>query len=124
MSITSELKSALLKIRETVVSDSSIDKNGNGHRRTPASRRSFRLGRVVATPGVLQAVASDELLAGLDRHARCDWGQLSEEDSKENDFAVARRLRILSVYRAGGVKYWIITEADRSATTILLPSEY
>jgi len=72
----------------------------------------------------MQAVSSDELLASLARHARCDWGELSEEDRKENDFAVSRRLRILSAYRAGGVKYWIITEADRSATTILLPDEY
>ena len=98
--------------------------NGNGQSRTSSNRMAFCLGRILATPGVLDTISCEELLVGLGRHAHCDWGELSEEDKNENDFAVPRRLRIFSAYRASGVKYWIITEADRSATTLLLPEEY
>jgi hypothetical protein len=63
-----------------------------------------------------------ELLA---RHVSGDWGDVCEEDAQENDFSVSRDLRILSAYVLGtGVTVWVITEADRSATTFLLPSEY
>jgi hypothetical protein len=54
-------------------------------------------------------------------HVRGDWGDLDEEDKKENEFSVLRRLRILSAYKVRDEKFWLITEADRSATTILLP---
>jgi hypothetical protein len=85
----------------------------------------FQLGRLVATPGVLLGVSPDDIRAGLARHARCDWGELSDEDKQENDYSLARRLRLLSAYRSrSGTKFWIITEADRSSTTILLPEEY
>ena len=53
-----------------------------------------------------------------------DWGDLDEDDKKENEFSVLRHLRILSAYKIGNEKLWIITEADRSITTILLPDEY
>jgi hypothetical protein len=54
-----------------------------------------------------------------------DWGELSDEDVKENEFSLKEGLRLLSAYQTGkGQKIWIITEADRSSTTILLPSEY
>lgn len=57
------------------------------------------------------------------RHVRGDWGEVGDEDWRENDFSVANGLRILSAYTIGaGDKLWIITEADRSATTLLLPS--
>ena len=98
--------------------------NGNGRCRAQSSRPSFSLGRVLATPGSLEALDPEEIRAGLARHAGCDWGELSEEDKRANDYAVNRRLRILSAYRVGSLKYWIITEADRSATTVLLPEEY
>ena len=98
--------------------------NGNGGCRTQSSRPAFSLGRMLATPGALSALEPEEIHAGLARHVRCDWGELDEEDKRANDFAVNRRLRILSAYRVGTVKYWIITEADRSATTVLLPEEY
>jgi hypothetical protein len=94
---------------------------------TSGSRPLFPFGRTVATPGALRALVANgtngaELLA---RHARGDWGDLSEADRHENDFSVSRRLRILSAYRLpDGTKLWIITEADRSATTFLLPDEY
>jgi hypothetical protein len=60
----------------------------------------------------------------LARHVSGDWGELPEEDRAENEFSVANNLRILSAYTlANGVKVWVITEADRSATTFLLPEE-
>jgi hypothetical protein len=85
----------------------------------------FSLGRIVATPGALAALQDAHQAAQefLSRHARGDWGDLTEEDQKENDFSVFRSLRLLSAYHLStGVTLWIITEADRSATTLLLPS--
>ena len=87
----------------------------------------FSLGRIVATPGALEALqdAHQEPQKFLCRHARGDWGDLTEEDRKENDFSVCRSLRLLSAYHLStGVTLWIITEADHSATTLLLPAEY
>ena len=87
----------------------------------------FPLGRVVATPGVLRAIteAGNSPQEFLDRHIAGDWGDLDDEDRKENEFSVANGFRILSAYRLrDGIKIWVITEADRSATTFLLPEEY
>ena len=87
----------------------------------------FPLGRVGATPGALRALEKAEQLPAefLDRHVNGDWGDVPEEDKQENEFSVERNLRILSAYTtSAGEKMWIITEADRSYTTILLPSEY
>lgn len=87
----------------------------------------FNLGQVVATPGALEALqqAGDNAAQFLRRHVTGDWGQVSAEDAAENDFSVQNGYRILSVYRlSDGTKIWIITEADRSSTTILLPEEY
>lgn len=82
-------------------------------------------GRLVATPAVLDAVPRPELLAAFQRHMRCDWGDVCEADWKENDNALKNGERLLSSYHAeNGTKFWIITEGDRSYTTILLPSEY
>lgn len=83
------------------------------------------LGQVVATPGVLQRVPYVELITALRRHARGDWGDLDEDDHRANDQAVQHGGRILSAYTIpDGLRVWVITEADRSATTILLPDEY
>jgi hypothetical protein len=61
----------------------------------------------------------------LQRHQRCDWGVVDKEDWESNDWSLENDERILSAYRlANGVKVWIITESDRSTTTILLPEEY
>ena len=85
------------------------------------------LGRVVATPGALRTleeagVSPASLLA---RHMNGDWGELDEHDRKENEFSLENGFRILSSYALGnGEKIWIITEADRSSTCLLLPSEY
>jgi len=85
----------------------------------------FPLGQVVATPGVLESIPPDEMLRSLARHACGDWGELDGEDTQENELSLAQGFRLLSAYRsAKGVKFWIITEADRSATTFLLPEEY
>ena len=87
----------------------------------------FPLGRVVATPGALTALQKAEQAPRefIDRHVNGDWGELSPEDRQENDFSVTHELRILSAYTtSAGDRIWIITEADRSTTTILLPEEY
>ncbi len=91
------------------------------------ARPLFRLGQIVATPGALEALGSAGISAGelLARHAVGDWGDLTVEDARENDFSVEHGLRILSSYPLPtGAKLWIITESDRSATTLLLPEEY
>lgn len=90
-------------------------------------KRRFALGQMLATPGALEALeqAGQSPAAFVARHADCDWGVVDEEDARLNDEALIHGARILSAYRTAlGVKVWIITEADRSATTILLPSEY
>lgn len=87
----------------------------------------FNMGLVFATPGALEALeaADESSLRFLMRHASGDWGDVCEEDGMANEFAVESELRLFSVYHLrDGTKIWIITEADRSATTILLPSEY
>jgi hypothetical protein len=87
----------------------------------------FPLGSLVATPGALQAIADSGQtpLDFLARHARGDWGEVSKGDGKLNDQAVKDGDRIFSAYKTHkGVKLWVITEADRSSTCILLPEEY
>lgn len=87
----------------------------------------FPLGRVVAAPGALAALErSGELAAKfLARHAAGDWGDVDAGDRKANDDALSNGARLLSVHVTGcGDRLWIITEADRSATTLLLPDEY
>ncbi len=85
----------------------------------------FPLGVVVATPGALTELADEDRLGALARHARGDWGDAGPEDRAENDLALKEGSRLLSVYHTvEGVKFWIITEADRSSTAVLLPSEY
>jgi len=78
------------------------------------------------TPGARDAIPPSELLRALRRHAREDWGDLGRDDLAENKRAVDQGGgRILSEYHSeAGTKFWIITEADRSATTVLLPDEY
>ena len=86
---------------------------------------SFTTGSVVITPNALERLPPADIQRGLQRHQAGDWGDLGEEDWKENDTALHAGLRLLSVYRsASGVTFWIITEADRSATTLLLPDDY
>ncbi len=87
--------------------------------------RSFSLGRVVATPNALRAIPPDEVRKALDRHAACDWGDVAPADRVENELSLREGFRLFSVYHTvSGVKFWVITEADRSATTVLLPEDY
>jgi hypothetical protein len=92
-----------------------------------ARRVSFPLGQTVATPGALEALGQAGQLPFhfLARHARGDWGELCPADKRANDRALREGDRLLSAYKTStGERLWVITEADRSATTILLPSEY
>ena len=87
--------------------------------------RTFCLGNIYATPGVLTSIPHEEVIRALARHQSGDWGDVNAEDQQENAYSLGRRLRLLSAYHSRtGVKFWIITEADRSVTTVLLPSEY
>jgi hypothetical protein len=85
----------------------------------------LRLGRTVATPNVLKGVQQSDILSAIRRHQAGDWGELGEEDIQTNNRALEAGGRILSAYvSATGTRFWIITEADRSATTVLLPEDY
>ena len=86
----------------------------------------FSMGQVVSTPGALAALEDAGIMpsALLARHQAGDWGVVSPEDGKANAQALIDGSRLLSSYAVGTGKVWIITEADRSATTLLLPSEY
>ena len=90
----------------------------------------FKMGRLLMTRGVNDQVADNEAFAkfvteSLARHANGDWGDLGDEDKQENELSLKAGYRLLSAYEAEGLpKIWIITEADRSATTILFPDEY
>ncbi|MBM4091908.1 MAG: hypothetical protein FJ276_21130 [Planctomycetes bacterium] len=92
-----------------------------------AIKPKFPLGRVLATPGALAALADSSQLPRefLRRHALGDWGELSDADTEANEEGLVHDDRLLSSYRTRlGVRIWIITEADRSSTTLLLPEEY
>lgn len=87
----------------------------------------FPLGNLYLTPGAQAAIeeADQTFFTFVNRHQAGDWGDVPPEDAKENEFSVENDLRILSSYRTNrNEKLWVITEADRSATTVLLPSEY
>ena len=94
---------------------------------TISAKPLFPLGQTYATPGAIEALseAGQDAAEFLKRHQHGDWSEMSDEDRRENQFSVDKRLRIFSAYHTSkGEKLWVITEADRSATTILLPSEY
>ena len=87
----------------------------------------FTIGQVVCTPGALQALeaSGESPHAFLRRHMTGDWGEVCPEDAALNDAALVDGSRILSAYHTGNrTKLWVITEADRSSTAFLLPSEY
>ena len=87
----------------------------------------FPLGQIVATPGVLEALEQSGQTAAffLDKHAQGDWGEVSNGDKKLNDEALVSGERLLSAYRTlKNERIWVITEADRSSTCLLKPSEY
>ena len=84
----------------------------------------FPLGALVATPGALDSATHVERRAVVRRHASGDWGELDAQDRRENERSLKYGWRVLSSYPVGDERVWVITEADRSITTILLPDEY
>ncbi len=85
----------------------------------------FQLGQLLITPGARDALDDQDVSNALRRHSTGDWGEVCQEDSQANDWSVDNDARLLSAYRTeSGVRFWIITEADRAATTVLLPEEY
>lgn len=86
----------------------------------------FDLGQLVATPGALAALekTGQNAMDFLSRHVRGDWGDLPKEDKDENQLSLEKGFRLLSSYRTTAGTIWVITEADRSHTTLLLPDEY
>jgi hypothetical protein len=87
----------------------------------------FEPGQIVATPGALEAFRSsgDDPLAYLVRHTAGDWGDVDKDDRRENELSLQNGWRLLSAYTLSkGTKIWVITEANRSSTCFLLPSEY
>jgi histidine ammonia-lyase len=93
----------------------------------PATVTRFALGQTYITPGAEEAlmIAGQTAIEFLRRHMSRDFGELADEDIQENELSLREGLRVLSAYRTSrGQRLWIITEADRTSTTILLPSEY
>lgn len=85
----------------------------------------FPLGSLVMTSGVDSALSADDIAVAIGRHATGDWGEVDEDDWQANDLALTEGDRLLSAYTSTkGVSFWVITESDRSVTTVLLPSEY
>jgi hypothetical protein len=90
-----------------------------------APEQKFPFGKIVATPNALNTIPNEEILNALYRHGRGDWGTLDSEDWKENERALIVGDRLLSAYYSTqNIKFWIITESDRSVTTVLLPEDY
>jgi hypothetical protein len=85
----------------------------------------FMLGQLVATPNALEHVTHREILCALGRHVSGDWGEVCDEDKETNNMALKQGIRLMSAYTSqAGTKFWVITEADRSVTTVLLPEDY
>ena len=85
----------------------------------------FWAGQFFATKGARQEIGFEEILMALNRHKSGDWGDVCPEDWQANETALQDGGRLFSVYHdQNGTKFWIITEADRSITTVLMPDEY
>ena len=99
------------------------NRTGQGEGDAPAG---FELGGVYATAAAAEAIGRAGRTPGefIRRHAAGDWGDVCAEDAEENELGLRRGHRLLSVYRAGGEKLYVVTEADRSATTLMLAEEY
>ena len=92
---------------------------------TETTQRRIPLGQTVITPNASDRVHPADVCAALRRHASGDWGELTAEDKAENELLLKQGFRLLSAYTdRNGVKFWLITEADRSTTTCLLPEDY
>jgi hypothetical protein len=90
-----------------------------------ASQIKFQTGQIVITPNALEQIPADDILNALNRHVAGDWGDLDPHDRLENELSLQNGLRLLSAYHtAAGIKFWIITEASRAVTTVLMPKDY
>lgn len=90
-----------------------------------SEKMKFGIGHIYITSNAMQVLAEEDTREGLRRHMSCDWGDVGAEDWKWNDQALEQGTRLLSSYKSvKGEKFWIITEADRLSTTILLPEDY
>jgi len=88
-------------------------------------KSAFALGQTVITAAAAETLNPEDVYRALARHARGDWGECCKEDAAENEVSLREGFRLLSVYRdRNETTFWIITEADRSATTVLLPDDY
>ena len=89
------------------------------------TRLKFSMGQLVATPNALATLNPEDVAAAVQRHANGDWGELDEHDRLVNESALTDGSRLFSAYRdRAGTKFWVITESDRSVTTVLLPEDY
>lgn len=87
--------------------------------------KTFELGRLLITPHAQEELDPADVFEGIQRHSVGDWGELDDEDRQENDLSLREGFRLLSAYTGrSGLKFWVITEADRSSTTVLLPDDY
>ena len=84
----------------------------------------FPMGQIVATANAKRLLPEADVETALARHSVGDWGDVCPDDAKLNDESLTRGAMILSVYRSGEQKFWIITEDDRSVTTVLMPEDY
>ncbi|MFA5407289.1 MAG: hypothetical protein WC343_00790 [Bacilli bacterium] len=84
----------------------------------------FESGRKFVTPGVLDVISDDVICSLLDRHLAGDWGDVPPADARQNEWSLEHGERLVSMYNVDGTKILIITERDRSATTVLLPEDY
>ena len=85
----------------------------------------FPLGQIVATPNALETLSPEDIRLGIQKHQAGNWGEMCDSDRQENEESLKNGFRLLSVYRAANGKlFWIITEANRSATTVLMPEDY
>lgn len=85
----------------------------------------LELGRLLITPTAQDVIDPADVFEAIQRHATGDWGELCDDDRQENEMSVQNGFRVLSAYSdRNGSRFWIITEADRSTTTVLLPNDY
>jgi hypothetical protein len=88
------------------------------------ARPKFPLGQIVVTANARDTLDPADVQQGLSRHAAGDWGEVCPEDAQSNADALQHGARLMSVYGQGDQRFWIITEWDRSVTTVLLPLDY
>lgn len=88
------------------------------------NRQKFPLGELVITSNAQAQLEPDAVQAAIARHVAGDWGEVCPDDAQLNEDALKHGDRLLSVYRSGDLTFWIITEADRSVTTVLMPEDY